>query len=705
MSAKAERLGLRLIETAPDAATTRLHVMVRQREALRASFQDGWRKIETLGSPAAVERWSAAALSLLDVHAGPGALLSLLSVTLEHGGRLGLGTMAAAGEEAAAACRHAGRRGAEGMLATLRPLVAAGREDEAAEWWRILGALAESRSDCLLSLLPVFPTLARSTDAAGLESWIASGLRATGARREEAAAWFSLTTPLSRRVLRESAGAGSFSSRERALAATFRALFGIRPIIRPREEGADGGAPPTRTTLAGGIVLVPSRPPELPEALTPLFYEAALAHIGAHAVHTGRRMRPGTLRPVQIAVVSALEDARVEALAMAAMPGLRRLWAPFHAASPRDVRSAAGLIARLSRALFDPAYADPDPWVGKGLALYAEGVGRLADPAISREIGDLLGNDLGQMRLPFNAKTYVVEPAYRDDNLGLWDFDTPEDTPPETHALVLDSVRVEERESEDPDARRKPDESGATPASASAGAMEGGVAVARYPEWDYATARLRPEWATVRESQPASASLVRLNERLAGEQALDRRIGRIVKAAAIGRSVRLKRQLEGEHLDLDAAIDAAADQRLGRSPDPRLFQRRAQLSRDLAALILLDTSESTRARAPGLRERVLDIEVVAAAMLSRAMSALGDPHAVWGFASNGRDAVEITEVKGFGETAADALPRLAALGPGLSTRLGPALRHATAALSERRALRKLLLVVTDGQPSDIDVED
>ena len=84
--------------------------------------------------------------------------------------------------------------------------------------------------------------------------------------------------------------------------------------------------------------------------------------------------------------------------------------------------TAVSLMARLARALIDPAYEDDNPWVAKGRTMFAEAGGALSDPAISREIGNLLGNDLGQMRVQFNFKTYLVEPLYRDDNLFLWDM-------------------------------------------------------------------------------------------------------------------------------------------------------------------------------------------------------------------------------------------------------------------------------------------
>ena len=131
------------------------------------------------------------------------------------------------------------------------------------------------------------------------------------------------------------------------------------------------------------------------------------------------RQPVGRLKPVQLALIGLIEDARVEALAMRRFPGLRRLWAPYHVARAEG-GSAPALLARLARALFDPTQVDPHGFVAKGVELFA--AADIDDPSASRGIGGLLGNDLGQMRVSFNARTHVIEPAYRDDNLGLWDF-------------------------------------------------------------------------------------------------------------------------------------------------------------------------------------------------------------------------------------------------------------------------------------------
>lgn len=232
-----------------------------------------------------------------------------------------------------------------------------------------------------------------------------------------------------------------------------------------------------------------------------------------------------------------------------------------------------------------------------------------------------------------------------------------------------------------------------------------GIVIARYPEWDRAHGIERPEWTTVREvaARPGDPRLV--------EEALDRanvlrnRIRRLVRGVRVGRAIRLKRQLDGHDLDVDAMLEAGIALRMRQEPDPRIFRTTTSKHRDLAVLLLLDISESTRDRlASGVS--ILDVERLAVAVLAEAMNALGDPFSMLAFASNGRDDVEMTTVKAFNEPYDRAcVGRLAALSSGLSTRLGTALRHAGELISHARSFRKLVIVLTDGEPSDIDVAD
>jgi len=196
------------------------------------------------------------------------------------------------------------------------------------------------------------------------------------------------------------------------------------------------------------------------------------------------------------------------------------------------------------------------------------------------------------------------------------------------------------------------------------------------------------------------------------DEALDRadilrnRIRRLVRGVRVGPDDPAKNDSSTAHdLDVDAMLDAGIALRMHQEPDPRVSATTTSKHRDLAVLLLLDISESTRDRlASGAS--ILDVERLAGAVLAEAMSALGDPFSMLAFASNGRDDVEMTTIKACDEAMTE--PASAGWRPFLpACRRGSVLRwrHAGELISHARSFRKLVIVLTDGEPSDIDVAD
>jgi nitric oxide reductase activation protein len=184
------------------------------------------------------------------------------------------------------------------------------------------------------------------------------------------------------------------------------------------------------------------------------------------------------------------------------------------------------------------------------------------------------------------------------------------------------------------------------------------------------------------------------------------RITKLIRSARVSQPSRMKRQPEGDRLDLEACIRATIDRRAGRPFEHRVYETTALRYRDLSVLLLLDISESTKDQVRGGDVSVLSLERAATVLLSVAMSGLGDPFAIHAFCSNGRNEVRCVRVKDFQAPFGDMTKaRLAGLHSGYSTRIGAALRHAGAELERQLTHRRLLLVVTDGEPSDIDIKD
>jgi nitric oxide reductase NorD protein len=703
------RAQLQVIEAEPDRAVTRLHHLIRHREALRGPFQDCWAALSAGAEDAVLERWSEAALELAFVNAGPDCQLAFWRISGELKSALSLNELADCAHAAADICRGAG---AQAALASLQALPVAQRRlpssAEIALWARGLIRLAREAPESVVAVASRTDMILQACDAPGFETFIASGLKLTRGDRARRRAFFTLEDRLAAQVLEQAAGALTFSRSERILKAYATALWGRPPVLRGA-VAPPGGQLPRRVNIAGGVVRVPPVFRGVPKTGLPQLFRACVAHATAHVALTRTQFPIGSLKPLQMALIGLLEDARVEALAMRAFPGLRRLWAPFHVAEPSGVITAPTLMARLARALFDPDYADPDGFVQKGRALFDAAAGRLDDVGLSRQIGGLLGNDLGQMRVQFNARTYVVEPLYRDDGLGLWDFGDRAAPQDEVVEMTVEAARLDRRDDADnPDRRREE----AEPSPEAVGRArerapdERGPVIATYPEWDCDAATERPDWTTVRAAPLWPGDAAAIDTALDQVPALRSRIRRLVRGAKVGRHERLKRRTDGPELDLDAALDAAIALRANDLPDERIFRTMMRRRRDLAVTILLDVSESTRDRVAASGASVLDTERLAVAALAEALAALNDPFALRAFASAGREDVRVFCLKDFDEPyGAPVKARLAHLEPQLSTRLGTALRHAGAEIAALRSHRKLILVLTDGEPSDIDVVD
>jgi nitric oxide reductase NorD protein len=707
VSAAVRSVSLRLIPVQPEGVVRRLHLLMRQRDTLRPLFRIAWDNLAARFDTDELEGWAAGVLALADVNAGPSCLVAFWEISRNHPTEESIASLIVAAHTAANVCRLAGAQAAAATIisvAVARRILGAG--PSLSRWWRTMDDLALRAPESVEAAASRMGDILRAGNIYAFESFVAAGLKLAAGDKRRRLAFFTLQDELARRLVeRASAGVG-FAEAERQTKAFVTSLWARPPLLRSF-PGDTGQTPQRRATIAGRLIRMPEIYRGVQGDAAYALYRAAAAHAQAHLVFGGPRFPVGTLKPLQIALVTLIEDARIELIAMRQLPGLRRQWSPYHVAVPAGVAAAPTLLARLARALFDPSYDDGDNFVAKGRWMFEARLPRLEDPAISREIGMLLGNDLGQMRVQFNAKTYVVEPVYRDDGLGLWDFGEDAPSSEETLDLAVDAARVEQRDDPDQNSVRSDvleDESRVGRARPVAPDQRG-IVIAKYPEWDRAHGVERPEWTTVREvaARPGNPRLV--EEELDRADVLRNRIRRLVRGVRVGRMIRLKRQLDGHDLDVDAMLDAGIALRMRQEPDPRVFRATTSKHRDLAVLLLLDISESTRDRlASGAS--ILDVERLAVAVLAEAMNALGDPFSMLAFASNGRDDVEMTTVKAFNEPYDRAcVGRLAALSAGLSTRLGTALRHAGELIGHARSFRKLVIVLTDGEPSDIDVAD
>jgi hypothetical protein len=491
-----------------------------------------------------------------------------------------------------------------------------------------------------------------------------------------------------------------------------RALWGMESGVSDLPASPGELLADARPRFTGSQIWLPA----LPLGCLPCSFSdyvlAASAHASAHIRFGAAPFRIGELKPIQVAIISLLEDARVERLAVLRYPGLKRLWTPFHMVPAEGGKSSSALLARLARALHDNQFVDGDAWVRRGREQFDAQPERWRDPSWLRQLGGALGNDLGQMRVQFDAAAYVVQPAYRDDNVGLWQREPAEDRA----ALQSEAARSSENGAHrgERDGEQGQAETSRSPGQAAAQQSldhsSHGAPVfespSRYPEWDYVIARERAAFCSVFERAVELGDARRIDAALAGYARTQRRLERSAQNLASRHPIQVRRLLDGDHLDLTSAIGAIVARAGGASPEPRVYRRVRFELEPPALLLLLDLSASTSSTAPGATTTLLELARNASALLAASLQNAAPNLAIHGFSSNGRQDVGYYRFKNFDEPYDErARARLAGMRAGLSTRLGPALRHAGQELRKRPARRKLLLVLTDGEPADIDVYD
>ncbi len=224
-----------------------------------------------------------------------------------------------------------------------------------------------------------------------------------------------------------------------------------------------------------------------------------------------------------------------------------------------------------------------------------------------------------------------------------------------------------------------------------------------YPEWDHHLQDYLYDHTRVYETEvpggPGEAFYSRLLARHRGLVARVRRAFELLKPEGLAL---LRQWPEGDAFDYRALLDFAMDRRAGRMPSDRLFIKRIKQERDVAVMLLVDLSRSTANSVSGGQSTVLDVTQEALVLFCEALEVVGDDYAIAGFSGTGRHCVDFYSLKRFQEPLCRAVrSRISNLKPQRSTRMGAAIRHASALLAQAEARVRLMIVVSDGFPNDI----
>ena len=579
-------------------------------------------------------------------------------------------------------------------------------------------------------LLDHLSTLLGQLTLGGLRRWALWGAQAHKTNFDAQAKYFALESPESIGVLQKERKGTLFIDVQRRIGMYLRALWGRDFFMRPTSgdfEQREGYRP----SIEGYIMHLPDAYDDFvfhsstgEETRIPgiELYRASAAHAACHQVYTSTQFDSTGLSSLQVALVGLIEDARVEAIALRQFPGLRQIWLPLHTATPASGNEAAPLMARLARALLDQDYRDDHPWVALGRQLFSEQQERLASTEWSRDIGLRLAAEMVQLGVAYSAAADIPDIPYRDDNRYLWEFEDIREAGQVIAGVTTQQIRKYVSVMEMVNAIDVPgagddaneiwvlaSEFFRDEESTSLNRQEGREPPPdpyHYPEWDYQMQLERPDWCTVLEKRAKSGDLETIEEIAVKHKPIIGRLKYLIEAMQPQGVQRLRKQEDGDEIDLNAAVRAMIEMRMGEQPDPRIMMRNVRKVRDLSVLLLIDLSESTNDAVLGSDSTVLQLAREATVLLAVALDKIGDPFAIHGFDSNGRHDVEYFRYKDFGAPYNDqAKSRLAGMSGQLSTRMGAAMRHAGSILKRQPSNKKLLLVVTDGEPADNDVRD
>ncbi len=620
------------------------------------------------------------------------------------------------------------------LIAATAPLAAErlGDPDLFRNYLNVLSIMLAQAPRGLRPMLENLDRLLTQLTLGGLRRWVQWGAQAYKTDFDGQVRYFSLQSPDALSVLQAERKGTLFVDVQRRLNIYLRAMWGRDFFLRPTAgdyETREGLKPYIeRYVIHIADAYDDYRPfgeATPPELVIPglEIYRAAANHCAAHLVFTHAPLSMQELNTTQMAIIEAIEDARVEELACRQFPNMRAAWLAFHPQPDYgEPKTVGDLINRLARALLAQDDADPHPWVRKGVELFRAETD-LTSNQLSWNIGVELAHHLGQIPLPeYNPRTDGLRAIYRDDNRTVWESEeyseevaleatwAPKQVRKKVNVMeMVNEVDVEFAGDDAQEIWVLPTEFYLDQEGVTINALEGKEPVAdpvHYHEWDYQIQLERPSWVTVLERRPRLGDLAVIEKLIEDNKPVISRLKFLIESMIPQGMQRIRRVEDGDELDINAAVRAMIDIRMGRQPDTRIMMRLKRHVRDLAVMVLLDLSESSNDKVRGQDYSILDLTRAATVLLADALHRIGDPFAIHGFCSDGRHDVHYYRFKDFAQPYNDVVKaRLAGMQGSYSTRMGAALRHAGSFLKQQPHAKKILFIITDGEPADQDVRD
>lgn len=592
----------------------------------------------------------------------------------------------------------------------------------------LIHQLASTAARGLRPMLSHIDELLSKLTLSGLRRWANFGAQAYRRDFNNLTAYFNLESADSRAMLEKERRGVLFVKVQRKLNFYLRALWGRDFFLRP--SGAD--YTDFRPYVENHILYVPDALDDVVGVAGLELYRATVAHMASHMIYTSASISAEQLSPAQLFFIGLLEDARIEYKAVQDFPGLKKLWKAlmlieYEAAAEHETIPA---LEKLALQLLDNSVKGDDELLNQFAEKFHAGIeANQDDNYFSWMMGvELYNLFAGRKAVPSLRILERYRIPYRDDNRIIWHYeDINWDAGVEYMAASQRQVRYQvsplmmahevDCELAGDDAQEiwtctdlmRFYEDDLTDNARSFNEAWGKEPISdpfHYQEWDYQIQLHRPDWATVYERRLPKGDPEDIADILTAHKPIAHRIRQIIDLLAPAGVQRQRGMEDGDEIDINAAVDAMIALRMGEQPSTRITMRNVLKTRDLAVVVLLDLSESTNEQVGDSDKTILQLTREAATLVATAIDGIGDPFALHGFASDGRHDVQYYRFKDFNQHYDDeAKSRLAGMKGGLSTRMGAALRHAGYHLMKQQEKRKLILLVTDGEPADIDEQD
>jgi hypothetical protein len=695
------------------------------RDVLESTFQEASRVM----SPTGLQEYMDGAKGLCNLGRGTGVVISYLQEMPLVAKECGEDVI---GDCLTAAMKLSSMTSGEVVALLFGSMPTAARNLGDAELFRgyltLIHQLASTASRGVRPMLNHIDELLSKLTLSGLRRWANFGAQAYRRDFDNLTAYFNLESADSRAMLQKERRGILFIKTQRKLNFYLRALWGRDFFLRP--TGADFAD--FRPFIEHRILHLPDALDDYGDVAGLEVYRATAAHMASHMMYSSSQISAEGLSPAQMFFIGLIEDARIEYKAVQDFPGLKKLWRMImevpHEEKPEHPTML--LLEQLSLMLLDDTKTSTDEELNNLAKKFHDEIEANQDNnTFCWHLGlDIFNLFSHRKEVPSLRILERIDIPYRDDNRYTWEFeeftgDVEFEYIPASERQVRRQVSVIEMANEvdcelaGDDAQEiwtcstnmRPYEDDLTDGQKSFNDMWGKEPVSdpyHYQEWDYQIQLHRPDWATVYERRQPMGMVEDIQDIIDEYRPVAHRIKQIIDLLTPEGVQRVRNMEDGDEVDLNAAIDAMIAIRMGEQPNTRITMRNVLKTRDLSVVLLLDLSESTNETMQGSDKTVLQLTREAATLVSTAIEGIGDPFAIHGFASDGRHDVQYYRFKDFNQHFDDeAKSRLAGMKGGFSTRMGAALRHAGQHLLKQQEKRKLVLMVTDGEPADIDERD